>query len=140
MATATKKRAPKTTAATLPASITLPELKAGEKWRGIALNAEGLPSHHVILLPGRLKSKTHQESLDWAKERGGHLPDRIDGALLYANNADEAIEEKEWHWLEPLPAGHPDSAWVQGFDDGNQNWSHRSYHCPAVAVRRVPIQ
>ena len=119
--------------------ITLPALAPGEKYRGIVLGADGKPDHHVVLLSCRLASGTHEEALDWAKKLGGVLPDRADGALLYANNADGAVENV-WYWLEPLLAGYPGCAWCQGFSNGSQFWDSRDSHCRAVAVRRIPIR
>ena len=116
------------------------ELAKGEKWRGIALDAKGKPSHHVILLPARFKGKgDHAAVLKWAENAGGDLPDRIDGALLYAANADGAIE-RDLYWLKDTCAGHPEYAWYQYFSNGSQYYWHKSLKFRAVAVRRVPIR
>lgn len=126
-------------AATASLSITFPALAKGESHRGLILTPQGTPDYFLVLLPGCLERATHDEALAWAKKQGGELPDRRDGALLYANNADGAIKPL-WHWLKDLHAGDPDCAWCQNFDYGSQNWGYRSYNGRAVAVRRVPIK
>jgi hypothetical protein len=145
MATATKKAASSgrrnflKAAAGAALSITFPVLAKGESQRGLILTPQGTPDYFLVLLPGCLERATHEEALAWAKKQGGELPDRRDGALLYANNADGAIA-KEWHWLKDLLAGDPDCAWGQFFDYGCQGWGGRGSQYRAVAVRRVSIK
>lgn len=133
------KKPSKSVSAAKAVTITIPKLAKGEKYRGIVLDANGKLSHHVVLLPGVLKGATHQAATDWAKKQGGELPDRADGALLYANNSDGAIE-KVWHWLAPQFAGSSDYAWCQYFDNGDQGAWRKGYAGHAVAVRKVSIQ
>lgn len=115
-------------------------LAKGEKYRGIVLGADGLPSHHLVLMPGKFTARTgHADALKWAESIGGDLPDRAEGSLLEAQNADGAIESG-WHWLKPLRAGDPDCAWCQSIGSGGQYWSRRSFNCSAVAIRRIPIR
>lgn len=113
-------------------------LAKGERYRGIVLGADGAPSHHLILLPG-LFNGSQPDSLSWANGLGGDLPDRQEGSLLQAQNVDGAIA-KTWHWLKEQRAGDPDYAYVQGFGNGRQLWSHRSSKYDARAVRRIPIR
>lgn len=118
-------------------SIQIPELAKGEAYAGFILE-KGVPTHHVVLLPGELERGTWKEAAAWAKKQGGELPSRREGALLFAN-AHEAFQPR-WYWLGEQPAGDEGCAWCQGFSTGNQYWTHVSSYCRARAVRRVPIQ
>jgi len=136
MATATARR---TKAAAAAVSITLPELKKGETYRGILLDKKGKPDYHLVLLPGQRDNFTHAEATKWAKDQGGELPTRREGALLYAQNVDGAFEER-WYWLAEQDASDPSYAWMQDFYDGGQYYFHTSFKDRARAVRRVPIR
>jgi len=116
------------------------ELAKGEKWRGIVLDKQGKPSHHLILLPARFKgSGDHAAVLAWAEKIGADLPTKPEGALLYAANADGAIE-KGVYWLKDTYAGDAECAWYQYFLSGNQYDWLKSDKFRGVAVRRVPIR
>lgn len=108
---------------------------SGGKFAGVSLEN----SRPVVLvkLEGEFTG-THEQCIEWAKQKGGTLPNRVDGIVLFDNL--KADFKQEYYWLEPLRAGDPDCAWVQGFDDGGQGWYRRSFPCPAVAVRRLAIQ
>lgn len=71
-------------------TYTVPEatidLAAGERYAGLVLDADGAPSHHLVLLPGAAQDVTWQAAKAWAdKTGGGELPTRQEQALLYAN-------------------------------------------------------
>lgn len=119
------------------AAIPLPILKEGERWAGILLNADGTPSHHVILLPGEAESVTWAQAKKWAKKAGGELPTRREQSLLFANLKDQF--QSAWYWSGEPHAAHADYAWLQVFGYGTQSYGHKGYDFRARAVRRELI-
>lgn len=61
------------------------ELKAGERYAGLALHPDGTPSHHVILLPGQAVDVNWPDATAWAATIGGELPTRQEQSLLFAS-------------------------------------------------------
>lgn len=112
------------------------ELREGERYAGLILDATGKPSHHLILLPGATECDW-DAAVKWAVEQGGDLPDRCEQALLYANLKGEF--EVGYHWSREQRAGDPGYAWLQGFGSGGQYCGHESGQYRARAVRRLPI-
>jgi sulfite reductase beta subunit-like hemoprotein len=109
------------------------ELKAGERYAGLVLKADGTPSHHLILLPGQAEDVTWQAAKDWAAEIGGELPTRQEQSLLFANLKAEFLERYHWS-CEEYSSG---SAWFQNFDDGYQGSGNHINELWARAVRRL---
>lgn len=115
----------------------VPQLGAGESYAGILLDQAGKPVAHLVEIARRTQEGTWQEQLDWAKSVGGELPNKQEGALLYANRSH--AYEKRWHWLREEYAGNAVYAWVQTFGDGGQDGDHKGGRYLACAVRRVAI-
>lgn len=120
-----------------PKRLTIPaidiELKAGERYAGLALKADGTPSHHLILLPGQAEDVTWQAATDWAAKIGGELPTRQEQSLLFANLKSEFLARAYWSREEHSER----SALCQNFLSGHQNYySHDNGLC-ARAVRRL---
>ena len=114
------------------------ELKEGETYIGAIINADGT-GNHIILLPDDKPLGKWQEAMDWAKEKGGDLPNRVEQALLF--NQNKELFEKDWYWSNTTVEGSSEWAWCQGFDFGSQfsNRKGNSY-CRARAVRRIVIE
>lgn len=109
------------------------ELKAGERYAGLVLKADGAPSHHLILLSGNAEDVTWQAATEWAAKIGGELPTRQEQSLLFANLKSEFLER--YHWS--CESYSSSSAWYQYFGYGSQsNYGHYNELC-ARAVRRV---
>ena len=112
-------------------------LAPGERYSGIILAAYGVPSHHLILLPGDIEG-------DWkaakyfAARAGGELPSRREQSLLIANLKGEFKEEL--YWSAEQYAGDADCAWAQKFRDGFQGDVHKDSTFRARAVRRIAIR
>lgn len=126
--------------ASIPSTYGIPEalieLKSGEHYAGIALDAEGPPSHHLILLPGDVDitwSKAHE----WAASIGGELPTRQEQALLFANLKGKF--EPAYYWSNEQHASDTAYAWSQHFINGYQSYGFKGSELRARAVRRVPI-
>ena len=119
------------------------EISTEGEFMGIGRGTEGQPDYYVYRGPQSPKRLNHSAALKFAAacKHGGHrdwrVPDRTDGALLYANGRDQA--KSGWHWLEPQSALYGASAWVQHFGNGAQYDYHKSYEFEVVLVRRVPI-
>lgn len=117
-------------------NITKPELKEGEHYAGAIINPDGT-GHHVILLPGDKDDGEWQQAMDWAKEQGGDLPNRVEQALLFDQSKDQF--KKDLYWTNTQHASYSDYAWCQGFDYGYQNFYLKSNELRARAVRRLVI-
>jgi hypothetical protein len=118
--------------------MNIPALNPGERRAGIALDATGKATHHLILLPqmpaGRLD---WDDAMAWAEKAGGTLPTRQEQALLFANCKDAF--EPAWYWSSEQYAGDASGAWTQHFDDGYQDTSDKGYKGRVRAVRRFLI-
>jgi hypothetical protein len=128
--------------AAAPTTYRLPEslieLKQGEHYAGVILDAAGEPSHHLILLPGDAEDLTWSAAIEWAKEVGGELPTRQEQAMLYANLKGQF--QAASYWSSEQHASHSDYAWFQGFGNGYQGFSGKSAELRARAVRRLTIK
>ena len=128
--------------ATQPTTLDIPaaqvELRKGERYSGVILDAKGTPSHHLILLPGEIEDAEWQKAIEWAKEQGGELPTRQEQSLLFANLKGEFQEA--WYWSSQQHETNSGWAWCQGFDYGSQGNSNHSYGLRARAVRRLVIE
>lgn len=118
------------------AARSTPVLNEGEILRGITLH-EGRAAH-LIQLPDEFRG-THAEAVAWAKEKGGELPSRIDGIVLF-DNARNDFKHDDYYWLAPQYEHGAAYAWGQGFGGGYQYCWHKGSSYRAVAVRRIPIQ
>ena len=116
--------------------ITKPELKEGETYIGAIINADGT-GNHIILLDGDVDNVDWQQAMDWAKEQGGDLPNRVEQALLFNQNKD--LFEEEWYWSNTQHASNSHYAWYQHFNYGNQYDTIKDYELRARAVRRLAI-
>lgn len=117
-------------------TITLPELNDGERYAGLVLNAEGVPTHHLILLPGD-EAATFKKAQAFAEQAGGELPTRQEQALLYANCKDQF--KADWYWSSEQHATNSGYAWMQHFSDGLQYCNRKDGTHRARAVRRLPL-
>jgi hypothetical protein len=112
-------------------------LAIGEKYVGTIISADGSRNHHIILLPGAVSGMTWKDAKTWAESIGGELPDRVEGALLFATMKNEF--EEECYWTREPHASDSGSAWFQRFLNGYQDDSV-SGELRARAVRRLIIQ
>ncbi len=117
--------------------LQLPDLADGELFAGMMLDAEGMPSHYLILLPGDVEMPW-QEAMDWAKKIGGDLPTRAEQAQLFANR--QSAFEDRYYWSNTQHVGDAGCAWLQGFASGFQDNVLKSNSFRARAVRRVVIE
>ena len=112
-------------------------LAIGEKYIGTIISADGTRSHHIILLPGAVSEKTWNDAKEWAESVGGELPDRVEGALLFATAKDEF--EEDWYWTREAHASGSGYAWGQNFYGGRQDGYAINGELRARAVRRLSI-
>lgn len=110
------------------------QMHPGECYAGLILDADGLASHHLILLPGAAIDVSWPDAQAWAQKAGGDLPTRQEQALLYANLKHEF--EPQWYWSSQTHDRYSSSAWDQYFYDGYQGSSDESFQARARAVRR----
>jgi hypothetical protein len=114
------------------------ELQPGEHYAGMIIDADGAPSHHLILLPGDADGVTWDQAETFAAEAGGELPTRREQSLLFANLKDQF--EQRYYWSSAQHAAIGDYAWGQYFFNGNQIILTKSAELRARAVRRLIIQ
>lgn len=120
-----------------PRTVNAPELEDGEVYVGTFISADGT-GHHTILLPGDKDDGNWQDALDWAKEKGGDLPNRIEQAALFAQHKSQFQED--WYWSNTTHHKESEWAWCQNFNNGSQYGTHKSFtSCRARAVRRLEI-
>ena len=121
--------------------LVTPALATGERYAGIALDATGKPTHHVVLLPEQPAERlSWNDAIAWAASIGAELPTRQEAALLFANAKDAF--EPAWHWTSEQYAGYASNAstaWYQNFGSGNQNDYGKSCKGRVRAVRRFLI-
>ncbi len=111
----------------------------GERYVGTIIRADGT-GHHIYRLPiERGKKMKWAKAMEYAKEKGAELPDRVEGALMYATREDGEYEP-EWYWTREQHAGYVDYAWCQDFGGGGQGDDRKDGDCRVVLVRRVAIQ
>jgi hypothetical protein len=120
------------------------EMTKDGEFMSIGRGAAGQPDYYLYRGPTSPKRLNHAAALEFAKACKAHghkdweLPDRTDGALLYANGRDQA--KSAWYWLKPQYAPLDACAWAQIFGHGYQIFSRKSDELEVVLVRRVPIQ
>jgi len=114
----------------------LPELKEGEIYAGAIINPDGT-GNHIILLACDHEKTTWQAAMDWAKEQGCDLPNRVESALLF-NQAKSEFKE-HWYWTNETHVNDTEFAWYQHFEDGHQRNIIKNGKLRAKAVRRVFI-
>lgn len=120
-----------------PRTVNAPELKSGEMYIGSFINADGT-GHHTILLPGDKDDGNWQDAMDWAKEKGGDLPNRIEQAMLFVNHKE--LFEADIYWSNTTHHNNSEWAWSHTFHTGIQHYDPKIYDdCRARAVRRVYI-
>jgi hypothetical protein len=111
------------------------ELRPGERYAGLLLDADGQINHHLVLLPGEAEKINFADACTWAAKAGGELPSRREQALLFANLPGEF--QPRWYWSGESYENDGSGAWIQPFDNGLQDHDHKAYEGRARAVRRV---
>ncbi|QLG87678.1 DUF1566 domain-containing protein [Chitinibacter bivalviorum] len=126
---------------TIAQVIALPEarieLREGEHYAGFLVGKDGVAGHHVILLPEQAEDIKWADAVKWAAEQGGELPTRREQALLFANLKEQF--KAAWYWSSETHASDSNCAWIQGFDNGYQNYYDKTNEFRARAVRRLAI-
>ena len=113
-----------------------PKLLKGEVYAGAIINPDGT-SNHIILLAGDHEKTTWQAAMDWAKEQGGDLPNRVESALLF--NQSKSEFQQDWYWTNETHAYNTEWAWFQDFYGGHQDNDDKDGKLRARAVRRVAV-
>jgi hypothetical protein len=122
-----------------PITLDIPAANEGERYIGTILRADG-SGHHIYRLPiVRGQNMTWNDAMAYAKDQAAELPDRVEGALMFASR-EEAEYEEAWYWTREQHAGNDDYAWCQNFGYGYQSYYHKSLSNRVVLVRRVSIQ
>jgi len=114
-----------------------PELKEGEIYAGAIINPDGT-GNHVILLAGDHEKTTWQAAMDWAKEQGGELPNRVEISLLF--NQSKSEFEEDWYWTNETHAHDTEWAWCKNFVNGRQIGTLKNIKLRARTVRRVEVK
>ncbi|MDP3228373.1 MAG: hypothetical protein Q8N13_10415 [Acidovorax sp.] len=121
------------------AHVCTSDLPSGTLHAGTALDADGRPTHRLVLLPQRPDKRLNwQNAKAWASSVGGDLPSPQEQSLLFANCRDAL--PKAWCWSNKEHEEDASYAWDCDFYDGDQYGSHKSYVGSAVAVRRLPLE
>jgi hypothetical protein len=110
------------------------ELQPGERYAGLLLADDGMPSHHLVLLPGTAEKINWTDACTWAAKAGGELPTRREQSLLFANLQSEFDPER--YWSGEAYSTNGSYAWRQSFSYGDQGYGRKSYEGRARVVRR----
>ena len=110
----------------------------GELYAGLILGKDGMPDHHLVLLPGEAEEVSWAAARDWAASAGGELPTRRELALLYANLREHFQRVRYWSCEPQEPRAQ--LVWGQNFTSGIQTMYGRPFRGRARAVRRLPIE
>lgn len=113
------------------------ELRAGERYAGEVLNADGSLKHRLALV------SVSSIVYDWgdamavaARADDGSAPDRQEGALLIAN-CKLHLPASGSFWLADEYEGSASHAWCCGFGTGYADYDGKRYERQAVVVRRL---
>lgn len=112
-------------------------LKEGEQYAGLILGKNGLPDHHLVLLPGEAEEVSWSAAREWASGNGGELPSRRELALLYANLREHF--QRLWYWSSEPQEPRSHLVWGQNFSSGIQTMYGRPFRGRARAVRRLAV-
>ena len=121
--------------------LVLPPLAEGETYIG-AIGDKNGDVYHLILLSAYNAPADHATQIEWAKSVGGDLPTKLEGAMLFANARNQFEREAYWTNETFVDLDDPEDtayAWYQYFDNGTQDYYHKSHRLRARAVRRLPI-
>ena len=110
----------------------------GELYAGLILGKDGMPDHHLVLLPGEAEEVSWAAARDWAASAGGELPTRRELALLYANLREHF--QRVWYWSCEPQEPRAQLVWGQNFTSGIQTMYGRPFRGRARAVRRLPTE
>ncbi|MCL2298347.1 MAG: DUF1566 domain-containing protein [Proteobacteria bacterium] len=110
-------------------------LNPGEIYAGTIITPGEYGSYHLILLPSETKPINWKDAMKWAAKHGGELPNRVEGALLFATLKHEFQEE--WYWTREEHDYVYDYAWPQNFENGGQHLTRKYGELRARAVRRL---
>lgn len=116
--------------------IKLPKLNEGEIYVGAIGDQHG-NVYHLILLPGDNDDASWSEQLEWAKNIGGDLPNKIELAMLW--NTCRGLFQKDVYWSNQEHEIDSSCAWNQYFGGGGQYTYTKGIGLRARAVKRVKI-
>ena len=113
-----------------------PLLLIGEDYAGTIIHKDGSGEH--IILMGHFKDNlTWNESVAWAKEHGGDLPNRVESALLCSELKEKFIED--WYWTDELYSAKSEFAWSVHLTGGGLHMYEKCSEKRACVIRRVSI-
>ncbi len=108
----------------------------GVIYAGEVIGQNGNPNYRLYLLLEKPDNPLNwKDATTWTTFVGGDLPTRSEQAILYGNL--KAEFETRWYWSNTQDANNTDYAWMQNFDNCNQDFYHKSNEYRARAVIRV---
>lgn len=114
------------------------EMQPGERYVGVAKDADGIPLRHIILLPHKpAKRLSWRQAKTWASGMGAKLPNRIDALLLATVFPGEFLGREGWTSEEY--GNLRTCAWVYGDNQAHLASKVKSAKCTAVTVRYIDI-
>ncbi|WP_234775222.1 DUF1566 domain-containing protein [Paraburkholderia tropica] len=113
--------------------IQIPPLAEGEIYLCGLVDSNGDVEHTVIIGINN-DSGSWQQQMDWAKNLGGDLTNRVEQAVIRAKRPN--LVEEAAYWSNTTVEWDSAYAWYQDFLNGFQDDYHESAALRAVAVRR----
>ena len=80
---------------------------------------------------------TWEDAIEWCKSVGGELPPRDVLLQCYMNKSTRLLFKKVWYWASTDFIVN--SAWIQGFTNGNQATNFKPYENYVRAVLAIKI-
>jgi hypothetical protein len=116
----------------------------GGIFAGVVRGRDGGPDYYLIVGPELSKDgQNWNEAMAAAKKvkadgkNDFSLPYRNEQSIMFGNVPE--LFEKRWYWSCEQHASYSDYAWMQDFDDGDQDCLGKDYGRRARAVRRLFI-
>ena len=115
-----------------------PAPRQGERYIGTVIRPDG-SGHYLYRMPLNNDQRLDwDEAMTYALHQGGELPDRVEGALMFATRTPGEFAD-EAYWTREHSAGNDAYAWCQLFSGGSQYGDHKISPLRVVLVRRVAI-
>ena len=113
---------------------------AGGEMMGVMAGENGAPDYLLIHMGNSPNHVTFEKALNWSRTTSGEEgPTPRELQMLMANRRKGQFNSVG-HWSSAPYAGGERFAWMQYFDNGDQDYDHKDDDYVAVAVRRVPFQ
>ena len=118
---------------TLPAEV---ELNDSEVFAGGVIETDGR-GYYVVLMPGEVH-RLWAQAIDWAVERGGLIPNRVEIELLFKNCREHF--QKDHYFTCEVHERNEAHVWIKSFASGSLSSINQFDWVLAKCIRRIPFK